>query len=299
MSSAAYQGFKEDINKFYNSLLSYFQSSNDFLTSESIIAKLSLLLLVIITLIISIRVGISLISYYNSPSGSPHLIDGMVDGKQMKIISTNPNVKGSKPILRSVNENEGIEFTWSSWIFIDNITDYKYGEYKHVFHKGSKNINFEEEPAGLNFPNNAPGLYIAPFKNDLVVIMNTFKNMNEKIVVEDVPLNKWINVIIRVEDENVDVYINGSIVKRHVLDSVPKQNYDDVYMSMNGGFSGYSSNLWYYDYGLGTTAIQEIVDNGPDLKMIGEDFLGSKPRYFSLRWFFNNTDSNNQSYGGF
>jgi len=46
MSSAAYQGFKEDINKFYNSSLSYFQSSNDFLTSESIIAKLSLLLLV-------------------------------------------------------------------------------------------------------------------------------------------------------------------------------------------------------------------------------------------------------------
>ena len=43
------------------------------------------------------------------------------------------------------------------------------------------NINFEEEPAGLNFPNNAPGLYIAPFKNDLVVIMNTFKNMNEKL----------------------------------------------------------------------------------------------------------------------
>ena len=98
--------------------------------------------------------------------------------------------------------------------------------------------------------------------------MNTFENIEEKIIVEDVPLNKWINVMIRVENTTVDVYINGTITKRHELSGVPFQNYGNVYMSMNGGFSGYTSNLWYWDYGLGTSHIQSIVDQGPNMTMV-------------------------------
>ena len=61
----------------------------------------------------------------------------------------------------------------------------------------------------------------------------------------------------------------------------------DVYVAMNGGFDGYISNLWYYNYSLGTAAIQRIVDNGPNLKMIGSNGVGDKMRdYLSLRWFF-------------
>ena len=86
----------------------------------------------------------------------------------------------------------------------------------------------------MNFPNNAPGLYLGPDGNQLTVMMNTFNQINEKFVIDDLPLNKWVNVIIRVENTTIDVYINGTIVKRHILSSVPKQNYGDVYVSMNG-----------------------------------------------------------------
>ena len=48
----------------------------------------------------------------------------------------------------------------------------------------------------------------------------------------------------------LDVYINGSIIKSHHLHGVPKQNYGDVYIAPNGGFAGYISNLWYYNYAL-------------------------------------------------
>ena len=139
---------------------------------------------------------------------------------------------------------------------------------------------------GMSFPNNAPGLYIAPNTNDLVVVMNTFENPNEMVVIEDIPLNKWVNTIIRCDNMILDIYINGTIVKRHKLSGVPRQNYDDVYAAANGGFLGYISNLWYYNYALGTNEIESIVEDGPNLKMKGGGIQDSMPYYLSLRWFF-------------
>ena len=56
---------------------------------------------------------------------------------------------------------------------------------------------------------------------------------------------------------------------------------------MNGGFDGYISNLWYYNYSLGTSAIQNIVEKGPNTKMVGNNGINLKnANYLSLRWFF-------------
>jgi hypothetical protein len=96
-----------------------------------------------------------------------------------------------------------------------------------------------------------------------------------------------MNVIIRCQNKTLDVYINGTVARSLQLTSVPKQNYGDVYVGMNGGFDGYISNLWYYNYALGTAAIQQIVARGPNTKMIGSSGLNDKSRdYLSLRWFF-------------
>ena len=234
----------------------------------------------------ALRLGASLLGWIFSPSPNPILVNGMMDAKQMIRIPQDPSSSGAIPIIRSVNDAEGLEFTWSVWIHVDDFT-YKQNEYKHVFHKGNDDINITTEPTGLNFPNNGPGLYIAPKTNNLVVIMNTFNKINEEIVVKDLPLNKWVNVIIRVSNQHqLDVYINGTLTKRHILRSVPKQNYGDVFVSMNGGFSGYTSSLRYFDTALGTNKIQGIVDSGPNMKMLSDDMTNSKPRYLSNRWFF-------------
>ncbi len=273
------------------------QGTKDFLASNSLVAKFAFLLLVLILFMMALRFGVQFLSWLFTPSGSPHLLDGMIDARHMKVIPVDPSANGSIPILRSNNQNDGIEFTWSVWIYIDDL-DYGAGTFRHIFHKGNDDINYTKAPTGLNFPNNGPGLYITPNKNNLLLIMNTFENVEEKITIEDVPLNKWINVIIRCEQNTIDCYINGTVTKRHELSGVPFQNYGNVYMSMNGGFSGYTSNLWYYNYALGTSAIQRIVDQGPNMTMDGTDMKESEPRYFSLRWFFANTGSTQSDYGG-
>jgi hypothetical protein len=273
-----------------------FSGTKDFLKSNSLVAKVAFLLLILVLFIIAMRFGVAAISYILSPSATPHLLKGMIDSTQQKIFPQNPSVKDAKPILRSVNRGDGLEFTWSVWIYVQNLRPD--GQYKHIFHKGNPNIVLDGPESGMNFPNNAPGLYLGPNSNQITVMMNTFDQINEKFVVDDIPLNKWVNVIIRVENTTIDIYINGTIVKRHILSGVPKQNYGDVYASMNGGFNGHTSNLWYWDYSLGTSAIQDIVDQGPDMTMDDSNMKQSDPRYFSLRWFFNNSQGDNVGYGG-
>lgn len=267
------------------SLQSLRNSTAEFFDSNSMVAKFSFLLLVLLVFVLLLRICISIMAYFYSPNGNPHFLDGMQPGNIMKHFVQDPaQTGGGKTTIRSENEDQGIEFTWSTWLFIDDITAGA-GKYRHVFSKGD-NPN-KAGADGIIYPNNAPGLYIAPNTNALRIIMNTFNDYNEHIDITDVPLNKWVNVIIRLKNITMDVYINGTITQSIELNGVPKQNYGDVWLCANGGFSGYVSNLWYYDYALGASKIASLYKQGPNRKMIntgGMEF--EKPDYLSLRWYF-------------
>lgn len=277
MSSNTFNSFSTSTGSF---------GTREFLESNSLVAKFAFLLLVIFGFVVLLRIGVSTLSYFLKPSNSPHLIDGMVDATQMIIFEQDPSNNGAVTIYRSINENDGIEFTWSVWLFINNLELSKNTTtYKHIFSKGNSDLNSR----GVVNPNNAPGLYIAPNSNTLVVMMNTFSVINEEILIPDIPLNKWVNVIIRCQNTTLDVYVNGTIARSINLVGIPKQNYGNVYVAMNGGFNGYISNLWYHNYALGTTEIQKISENGPNTKMIGNSSSAMSDNvfdYLSLRWFF-------------
>ena len=101
----------------------------------------------------------------------------------------------------------------------------------------------------------------------------------QPIIIENMPIKKWVNLIIRCNAQNiVDIFINGSLMKRVKLYNSIKQNYDDVYVSANGGFDGFLSNIKYWNYAIGTFEIDNMVNAGPNLKMSKEDSLNkSKP----------------------
>ena len=102
----------------------------------------------------------------------------------------------------------------------------------------------------------------------------------------DIPIHKWINLIIRLENRNLDVYINGTIVARHELSSVPRQNTEKLYVNQGGGFSGLISALRYYNRAITTTEIQDIISSGPN--MSSNQTLSIFPPYLSMRWFLGN-----------
>ena len=126
--------------------------------------------------------------------------------------------------------------------------------------------------------------FIDPYEKDTTAI-------DEEIVILDVPMNKWFNVMIRCQNTELTIYVNGMVSNSRQLRNVPKQNYGDVFVSANGGFSGYTSNLWYYNYALGSVEIQNLVKQGPNTTVTSGSPLTLKtnPDYLSLKWYFRNS----------
>jgi hypothetical protein len=44
------------------------------------------------------------------------VVKGLIDGKMGMVISQDPTKASSVTILRSNNENKGLEMTWSVWL---------------------------------------------------------------------------------------------------------------------------------------------------------------------------------------
>lgn len=111
----------------------------------------------------------------------------------------------------------------------------------------------------------------------------------DDVIVPEIPINKWVCVIIRLENNNIlDVYINGRLMRRHKLRGVARQNYGDTNVCLNGGFGGSISELRYFNYAIGTAEIDWIVEHGPNLNAKASDV--AKPYYLANRWFNDNLD---------
>lgn len=272
------------MEQFNENSVAIVPSAGGLMDSTNPLTIVAFLLLVIVAFILIFSMGSSLIYYFSKTPSKLYLIDGMVSGAQQRIIYQDPSSANALTIYRSVNQSKGIEFTWSLWLNIANI-NFNQSTYSPIFYKGNNNIN----SMGLNYPVNAPGLYLEPMKNNLLLIMNTFQDINEEIRIPDIPLNKWVNIVIRCQNKTLDVYVNGTITRSLELSDVPKQNYGNVYIATNGGFNGNLSNLIYYDYSLGPGQIASMVSSGPNLKDADNTsgWLTNKfTDYLSLRWYF-------------
>ena len=284
--------------------------NNDFLNSNTIVSNFAFLILVVFLFVIVSAVLMNVVNYFMSPEYNPKLINGMVPGNQLTTIKQNPNYGGAIPVRRSNNAHEGIEFTWSLWLFLEDGPTTSGSDYLHVFHKGDNkpnaNGNFKDadSPAniltnkGMNQVLNGPGLYIKPFASgdkttSLTFVINTFDTATivEKVEVDNIPINKWFNIMIMCKNRYLDIYINGTIKKRYQMSGLPKQNYGDVYVgatTSSNKFDGFVSNLWYYDYALGTREIEGIMSSGANTKLVSESAINAKTSGFyflSLRWF--------------
>ena len=103
-------------------------------------------------------------------SDQPWIIQDSKNAKNSLVITQDPKDENSITLYRSDDATTGSEFSYSFWFVIENM-NYKYGELKHMFHKGNKSA----------VPNRAPGVYIHPTSNTILVYMNTLNNIMENI----------------------------------------------------------------------------------------------------------------------
>jgi len=310
------EGILENIKKNMSSLIPYKTEKKsmlkDFVSSNTMISRLTFLLAIIILFSALFYIGCKILYVLLSPSQTPYIISGMKDATEALTVTQALGAKTSIPLLRSANQYEGIEFTYSFWIYVNNLEYKDEIDYMHVFNKGSPPNSTGEGGSGLFGPNNCPGVYLYKGKRNystnllekfpilgMLVRINVFHNNNsvskayyDDIYVDAIPIKKWVGVVIRATSQNIiDIYINGNLTKRHKLSNIIKQNYDNLYVNYNGGFLGNLSNLKYYNYAIGTFEINSITSKGPNLKTKKSSNINkSKPPYLSSQWYFNDTD---------
>lgn len=275
-----------DARTSLNSAVSDFSSkslvdaSSEFLESNTIVAKFAFIIIVLIGFMFLFRLGSIILGYFFMPSRSPYLVQGKINGSEGIVIKQ--DTRGSSPILKySENEASGVEFTYSTWIYLNGeATASGQPIYKHVFSKG----DLGTVPPTISGANsitttgtNAPALYVktnTDNTNSGLVVMDTMKGegaltgtkQSESVHVEinNLPFRQWIHIIIRLQNRILDVYVNGVLTGRKDLEYIPRQNYGAVNVCQNGGFNGNLSNLRYFDSALNVFQINQLVASGPD-----------------------------------
>lgn len=222
---------------------------------------------------------------YRNSKSHPYLVKGNIQASKSLIVYQDPSDKDSVPIIRSRDEKNGIEFSYTVWLNVTDWINYKKGEWKHVFHKGSSYSSPEDDsPYGMVA---SPGLWFHPDSNTLRIYMNTFNNMNEFVDVSNIPSNKWYHLSIVVKGTSLNIYINGFLKMKHTMSGLPRQNFGNGYVAMNGGFSGFIADLQYHNYSLTPSEIQRFTATLPST-LSCNDTSGGSPPYLNTNWWQTN-----------
>lgn len=267
------KNIQESISQF--SSTSAVDAGKEFLQSNSLIAKFGFIVLVLFGFLFLFRIGMLLISSLLAPQSSPYLVKGMITGTES--VRIQQDSRTTSPIVNySENQPTGLEFTYSVWLLFNSqkTTD----KYSHIFSKGVIDGNsIAVASSGVSNLTNAPGLYVkgnTDGTTSLRVYMDTFSktvpisNIDEQrtsIDINGIPYNKWVNVIIRAQNRILDIYVNGVLTQHKDLGYIPRQNFGDVFVCQNGGFSGKLSDLRYYSKALNVFEINGVVGWGPNL----------------------------------
>jgi hypothetical protein len=182
------------------------------------------------TIIIVIVALILLIWLIHILSGDAQKLSDLTDATVAQKIDGN-----SLPSDTSSNN-----YTYSVWLYIQD-WNYKYGEKKIV----------------LTRAGSAPAITLGASENDLNVSVACYRQQSSSsstgntIInhcnVKNIPLQKWVNVIISLYGRSLDVYIDGKLVKTCVLPGVAKVNPTSaIHITPMGGFNGWTSNIRYW-----------------------------------------------------
>jgi len=192
--------------------------------------------------------------------------------------TTMQTIEGSS--LASDGSNQ-TNFTYSIWVNVDDWT-YKYGEPKVIFGRMSA-----QQSANGAVQNPCPVVALGPIENNLIISLtlsgcNTSEQTSEdtelpnsmcihRCMVSNIPIQKWVNLLISVYGQTLDVYIDGKLVKTCVLPGIAQVYQDEsVYVTPKGGFSGWTAKFQYFPYAMDPQGAWNIYQKG-----YGQSWLSS------------------------
>lgn len=161
-----------------------------------------------------------------------------VDAKQ--------ELKISPDKMKLSQELKGLSFSTSLWIYVKD-WNYRFMQEKTIFNRGG----FK-----LLLGNRMNDLYLE------MPILNS--NVPARILRKDIPLQKWIHIVVTLENRHLDLWLNGKLYNARHLKNLPKilENNDTIFCE-NDGYSGYLSRVYHYEEPLTKYEIIRLFKSGP------------------------------------
>jgi hypothetical protein len=215
-------------------------------------------------------------------------LSGLRDGKKPLTISSDKLGDGS---------GHSSNFSYSIWFYI-NDWNYDFGQRKTVFARGKH-------------PGSGPRVVLDKYENNLLIEMPVYGHNSggggsagpsdgpqpancdsadcsdasrasnptssrsgiHHCNVPNVPIQRWVNLIISVYGRSLDVYLDGKLVRTCVLPNTalvnPKAN---VHLTPNGGFDGWTSNFQYFIDATNPQEAWNIYQSGYGGSVLGDLF---------------------------
>lgn len=164
---------------------------------------------------------------------------------------------------RKIKQRSVFNYTYglSFWVYIDSSsanTNQSYSKYTSILNYGGKpNILYKASTNTLLVTFNAPPDLDLDSLND----SNDRKGINGVIVYKNnnFLLQKWNHFVINYNGSNLDIFLNGELVKSNIK-SVPQMKFDSLVVGSDNGIYGGLCNLVYYQKQLSITQIYYIYN---------------------------------------
>jgi len=185
---------------------------------------------------------------------------------------------GALPAIRS-----GGTYTLSFWIYI-NSYDYRAGKPKQIFTITDSKISKRALAVGLLYPNEAKMMLrfatSKPSGTDYTNIdaLNSYLSGSSipspdsnpielpSCDVQEIDLQRWVNITISVNGRIVDVYMDGKLTRSCVLSDLPVAGQDGTQQFIFGGptsFAGYYGTVQFSGSALSPASIYSLYQAGP------------------------------------
>jgi hypothetical protein len=195
--------------------------------------------------------GVLLYNYFRKRAGLPGVFMG--DGSASADLAPSVSDGKTRSVLPAATAPTGVsDYGMQFWMYIAD-WDYKFGQEKHVVKRvSSANTAMENPRITLHPTDNSLNVRVSLYPNGETTAAGAAAPTSSSTAdsftctVENVPLQAWFSVSTTVFQRNLDIYINGRLVKSCVLPGVPKPVVGDVILSDAGGFSGSICNLHTY-----------------------------------------------------
>jgi hypothetical protein len=207
-------------------------------------------------------------------------LSGLSSGTAMTTIA-------SSSLAQSASGNNSSNFAYSIWFYV-NDWNYRYGEPKVIFGRmgAAAPDSTSGTPSGIMKMGPCPAVILGPISNNLDIALTVYpgldsvsdttgtsNSMLHNCAVPNVPIQKWVNLLISVYGRSLDVYLDGKLVKTCVLPGIAKINDNsNVYVTPNGGFSGWTSKFQYYPNSIDPQTAWNIYQQGYGASMLSNIF---------------------------